>query len=377
MLSETDVQALVSARHGDPFAVLGMHNDAQGGLWVRAMLPGAEAVTVVETRSGRRLAPLSLRHADGLWEGRVPRRRQRFDYRLQIRWALGEEARYGDAYSHGPQLSDDELYYLGEGSHLRPFESLGAHPMSVGEGKQDLVDGVRFAVWVPNASRVSVVGSFNAWDGRRHPMRLRHGAGVWEIFIPHAAVGDAYKYEIATCDGKLLPLKADPYARAAEMRPASASRVAPMPPPVRLPVGRAEANGRHAPISVYEVHLGFMAAPSRWQLPQLGRPGQPHCPTTLPTSVLPTSSCCPSPNTPSMVPGATRRWACMRRPRASGHRRDLRASWRPAVSGAWASCWTGCRRISRVMPSAWRSSTARPCSSMPTRARASTATGTP
>ena len=256
MLSETDVHALVTARHGDPFAVLGMHNDADGGLWVRAMLPGAEAVTVIETRSGRRLAPLALRDGQGLWEGRIPRRRQRFDYRLQVRWATGEEQQYSDAYSHGPQLSNDELYYLGEGSHLRPFESLGAHLMSVGDAKGDLVDGVRFAVWAPNASRVSVVGSFNAWDGRRHPMRMRHGTGVWEIFIPHAAAGDAYKYEIVSAEGRLLPLKADPYARAAEMRPASASRVAVMPPPVRLPAGRAEANSRRAPISVYEVHLG-------------------------------------------------------------------------------------------------------------------------
>jgi 1,4-alpha-glucan branching enzyme len=256
MLSEPDVYALVNARHADPFAVLGMHQDADGGLWVRAMLPGAEAVTVLDMRSGRPLASLSLRHSDGLWEGRLPEGVHRVPYRLHVRWADGEQVSCSDAYSHGPQLSNDELYYLGEGSHLRPFESLGAHPMSVGDGKGDLVDGVRFAVWAPNASRVSVVGSFNAWDGRRHPMRARHGTGVWEIFLPHATVGDAYKYEIVSAQGRLLPLKADPYARAAEMRPASASRVAPMPPPVRLPAGRAEANSRQAPISVYEVHLG-------------------------------------------------------------------------------------------------------------------------
>jgi len=116
------------------------------------------------------------------------------------------------------------------------------------------VVGVRFAVWAPNARRVSVVGGFNGWDGRRHPMRLRHEAGVWEIVVPHAVIGDLYKFELLAADGRLLPLKADPFARAAQLRPDTASVVAAMPEVRHLPEGRAAANERHAAISIYEVH---------------------------------------------------------------------------------------------------------------------------
>jgi 1,4-alpha-glucan branching enzyme len=251
MLGDADVDALIHARHGDPFAVLGLHADEAGRLWLRVMLPGARAVTVCEAGTGRALASLALRHPAGLWEAAIPRRRRRFDYRLRVQWDDGHEGELADAYSHGPLLGNDELYYLGEGSHLRPFETLGAHPMALGG-----VDGVRFAVWAPNARRVSVVGTFNHWDGRRHPMRLRHGLGVWEIFVPHAAPGDAYQFELLGADGQVLPLKADPFARAAQLRPHTASVVAPMPPARRLPNERLAANDRHAPISVYEVHLG-------------------------------------------------------------------------------------------------------------------------
>ena len=115
---------------------------------------------------------------------------------------------------------------------------------------------MRFAVWAPNARRVSVVGDFNNWDGRRHLMRLRGGSGVWEMFVPHLVVGDRYKYEIVGPDDALLPLKADPYARAAQLRPDSASVVAALPPRRALPASRAGMNARHAPISIYEVHLG-------------------------------------------------------------------------------------------------------------------------
>ena len=252
MLANSDVQALVQTRHPDPFAVLGMHADDAGGLWVRAMLPGAQEVAAHEAAgNGRRVAKLAQRDAGGLWEGLLPRRRNRFDYRLQVRWADGSEGRYADAYSFGTLIPDDDLHFFGEGSHLRPFTMLGAHPMSAGG-----VAGVRFGVWAPNARRVSVVGDFNGWDGRRHAMRLRHGGGVWEIFIPHVGVGDRYKFELVGAHGELLPLKADPYARASQFRPETASVVAPMPPETRLPASVAAANDRHAAMSIYEVHLG-------------------------------------------------------------------------------------------------------------------------
>ncbi len=261
-LPDADVQALVRARHADPFAVLGLHADAAGALWIRAMLPQAAEVALCESKGDRerdssdtepaaRIVTLKKRHAAGLWEAKLARRKQRFDYRLQIRWDDGHTGTYADAYSFGTLLAEADLYYFGEGSHLRPFTFLGAHPMRV-----DHVDGVRFAVWAPNARRVSVVGDFNAWDGRRHPMRVHHGGGVWEIFVPHATAGDRYKYEIVSASGTLLPLKADPYARASQMRPETASVVAPLPPAAALPAERESANRRDAAISIYEVHLG-------------------------------------------------------------------------------------------------------------------------
>jgi 1,4-alpha-glucan branching enzyme len=250
---DAEAAALVEARHGDPFAVLGLHADADGKLWLRAMLPGATSVAVIDTATGKRAADLSLRDPAGLWEGVIARRKNRFDYRLAVQWANGDEGVYADAYAFGPLVPDADLHFFGEGTHLRPYTFLGAHPMTVGD-----VEGVRFAVWAPNASRVSVVGDFNAWDGRRHPMRSRGGGGIWEIFIPHVAAGDRYKFEIRTRDsngGHVLPAKADPYARAAELRPATASIVA---PPLRearaLPAGRAQANARSAPLSIYELH---------------------------------------------------------------------------------------------------------------------------
>ena len=251
MLSAADVSALVAARHGDPFAVLGLHADAQGGLRLRAMLPGAASVAVLDAKTGKRVTALALRDPAGLWEALIPRRKKRFDYRLHVQWAAGGEGTYADAYAYGALIADADLHYLGEGAHLRPFTMLGAHPLVI-----DAVAGVRFAVWAPNALRVSVIGDFNAWDGRRHAMRSRGGGGVWEIFIPHVALGDRYKFELLTRDGSLLPAKADPYAFAAEMRPATASIVAALPPVRPLPSGRASANARQAPVSIYELHAG-------------------------------------------------------------------------------------------------------------------------
>ena len=252
MLAAADVEALVQGRHADPFAVLGLHADASGALWMRAMLPDALSVAL-HTAAGQAgcVVKLAQRGATGLWEAQVPRRKNRFDYRLQVGWADGSAGRYADAYAFGSLIHADDLHFFGEGSHLRPFTLLGAHPISAGG-----VSGVRFAVWAPNARRASVVGDFNGWDGRRHPMRLHHGGGVWEIFVPHVGVGDAYKFELLNAGGGLLPLKADPYARASQLRPATASIVANLPAPSRLPAGRAAANERHAPVSIYEVHLG-------------------------------------------------------------------------------------------------------------------------
>ena len=260
MLDAGTITDLLAARHADPFSVLGLHADATGRWWLRALLPGAETVSVSDARTGRTLAELSLRDPAGLFEAAIPRRRNRFAYRLQVRWQSGQESVLADAYSFGPQLDESDLQQLRDGIHPSPYAVLGAHPM-----RQQGIEGTRFAVWAPNARRVSVVGSFNQWDGRRHPMRVRHSAGIWEIFIPHAAIGDLYKFEIRDSQGTVLPTKADPYARAAELRPGTASRITALPEPVDLPADRIAANRFDAPISVYEVHA------ASWRFGRNGR----------------------------------------------------------------------------------------------------------
>jgi 1,4-alpha-glucan branching enzyme len=250
VISEADVDALIKGQHADPFSVLGLHGDAEGKLHLRAFLPGASSVVVVDAMTSKAITNLALRHPDGLFEAAIPRRRKPFDYRLHIQWSNNEQGIYADAYAFGPQLNDHELHALRDGSHLQPYSVLGAHLLT-----QNHVQGTRFAVWAPNAKRVSVVGSFNQWDGRRHAMRLRHDAGVWEMFVPHVGVGDLYKFEILDNHGKLLPLKADPFAFAAQLRPDTASRVAELPVLKSLSDHRAAANARNAPVSIYEVHL--------------------------------------------------------------------------------------------------------------------------
>ncbi len=258
MLEQDQIDELLAGRHTDPFALLGLHADGQGRLWLRALLPGASKVELLDALTSRTL--VSLQPSGDFFESLVPRRRKRFDYRLAVAWADGSQGIYADAYAFGPQLGDADLALLAAGDHPRPFTLLGAHAL-----EQDHVDGVRFAVWAPNARRVSVVGSFNQWDGRRHGMRLRHAAGIWDIFVPHAALGDLYKFEIIAANGELLPLKADPYARAAQLRPDTASIVAALPTARALPPERAAANARQAPLSIYEVHA------ASWRFGQGGR----------------------------------------------------------------------------------------------------------
>ena len=246
-----EIEAIVSGRHGDPFAVLGLHQS--GNLWVaRAFVPGAEQVEVLGT-DRQRLAALEKRHDAGFFEGLLP---------IGARQPLLYQARNGggswtvaDAYLLGPVLGPLDDYYIGEGNHLRLHDRLGAHPMTH-EGH----DGVHFAVWAPNASRVSVVGDFNGWDGRRHVMRKRRDTGVWEIFIPGAAEGQCYKYELLDPAGSLLPLKSDPFGFAAELRPKTASKVARTEnfswSDGRFLEERRTRDLRRLPVSIYEVHLG-------------------------------------------------------------------------------------------------------------------------
>jgi 1,4-alpha-glucan branching enzyme len=270
MLAGDEVERICDARHRDPFAVLGMHRGDPGRLWVRAMLPGAARVSVVEAAGERPVADLARRHDAGFFEGAVPGQAP-FRYRLRVE-AGGAVRTLEDPYRFGPVLGAMDLWLLAEGTHQRPFEALGAHPRVI-----DDVAGTAFAVWAPNAERVSVTGDFNDWDGRRHPMRLRAEAGVWEIFLPDVAAGARYKFELRTAGARVL-YKCDPYGRQAELRPATANVVAPLPAEVAASEGRRRANAADAPISIYEVHAGSWrrAALTPGPSPASGRGGQLH-----------------------------------------------------------------------------------------------------
>ncbi|WP_306120112.1 MULTISPECIES: 1,4-alpha-glucan branching protein GlgB [unclassified Roseitalea] len=257
MLEPAVAQAIAEGRLGDPFAWLGMHETPQG-LRVVAFDPGAETASVRDAR-GRRVATLARVHEAGVFAGHLPRRRKRFDYRLVF--AAGQSEWEGrDPYAFGPVLGDLDAHLLAEGRHYELHDKLGAHPMT-----HEGVDGTAFAVWAPNARRVSVVGDFNFWDGRRHPMRLRHRPGVWEIFLPGIEAGASYKYEIVGAHGALLPLKADPVGQRHEHPPATGSVVAAARsgPATR---GGGPPSARQAPMSIYEVHLGSWrrGAENRW-----------------------------------------------------------------------------------------------------------------
>jgi len=249
--SASDVAAIVAGTHGDPFAVLGLQQ-AGTGFVARCFIPHAETVTA-HTLAGKQSGRLERRDDAGFFEGPLSiRKRQPLRYHAEN---AGGEWWVTDPYSFGPVLGPMDDYYIAEGSHLRLFDKLGAHLIEH-EGAR----GVHFAVWAPNARRVSVVGDFNDWDGRRHPMRLRQDTGIWEIFLPDIGAGRAYKYEIIGARGSRLPLKADPFAFRSELRPATASVT---DAPSRHQWGDAAhrdfwrgADPRRQPVSIYEVHAG-------------------------------------------------------------------------------------------------------------------------
>jgi len=205
-MSETAARLDESYR-SDPFGYLGMHD--AGGLVVRAFVPWAESLGLLDRKDGTEIARFERKTDDGLFEARLGKRK-RFDYRLRAR-SGDRMVDFEDPYRFGPVLGEVDLHLLGEGTHRRAFSRLGAHPITM-----DGVAGTGFAVWAPNASAVSVVGGFNDWDGRRHAMRKHPGAGVWDLFIPDVAAGSPYKYEIKGPDGTVLPLKADPVALQAQ-----------------------------------------------------------------------------------------------------------------------------------------------------------------
>jgi 1,4-alpha-glucan branching enzyme len=251
----SDIDAIVAGQHGDPFAVLGPHR-AGGGYAIRVFAPDADTVEVIGAADASMLASLQRLHDGGFFAGLVAAEGDAGPaYRLRMRRG-NQQWEAHDPYRFPPYLGELDTYLLAEGSHQRLYEKLGSQPVTM-QG----VDGVAFALWAPNARRVSVVGEFNAWDGRRHPMRKRVEAGVWELFLPGAGPGALYKYEIIGADGQRLPLKSDPFALSLEAPPSTASRVVTGKTHADWHDGdwlsrRTALHERSRPISIYEVHAG-------------------------------------------------------------------------------------------------------------------------
>jgi 1,4-alpha-glucan branching enzyme len=251
------LEALAAGRHRDPFALLGPHRlDSEPAVVVRAIHPAAVRVDLRVVDTGR-LHPMTRRKADGVFEVRL-QSEQVPDYRLRVTYPRNHVLEIDDPYRYGRVLTDFDLHLLGEGTHYRAFERLGAHRIRVGA-----TTGIHFAVWAPNAHRVSVVGDFNGWDGRVHPLRLLMPSGIWELFIPDLSDGENYKFEIRTPAGSVVQ-KADPFGFAFEAPPQTAAIVKDISKydwqdGRWMTSRRSHANWFNRPMAVYEVHLGSWA----------------------------------------------------------------------------------------------------------------------
>ena len=250
------IKLIVQASHWDPFQVLGNHmvkKDGKKAVAIRAFLPEAAEAWVIDLKP-KKLYQMERIHREGFFEIVLPEMKDIFPYQIRIKTHEGTVTEFYDPYSFLPVLTDFDLHLIGEGTHYNLYEKLGARVMEVNG-----IKGVHFAVWAPNAKRVSVVGDFNRWDGRRHPMRVLGSSGIWELFIPGLSEGALYKFEIKTKKKQILA-KADPYAFFAEIRPKSASVVCDISTyqwrDARWLKNRSERNWLESPVSIYEVHLG-------------------------------------------------------------------------------------------------------------------------
>ncbi|HFD92548.1 MAG TPA: 1,4-alpha-glucan branching protein GlgB [Gammaproteobacteria bacterium] len=244
-----DAEKILEARHHDPFAYLGRHQEGEQTV-IRAFIPNTPAVTIVENG-----APMQRLYHSDLFEWRGAGDALPAHYRFQWTDDAGVTHTRCDPYSFSPQLSDFDIHLFGEGNHLHAYRILGANIRTV-EG----IRGTLFATWAPNAERVSVVGDFNDWDGRCHPMRVRGGSGLWELFVPGLEDGALYKFEIRNRQSGAILLKADPYARRFELRPQTAAVVTAESDYQWQDGGWLEARRNndwlHEPMTVYEIHPG-------------------------------------------------------------------------------------------------------------------------
>jgi 1,4-alpha-glucan branching enzyme len=264
------LEQLVQGLHWDPLSILGAHprnQDSPPTVMIRCFLPEANDVALLLSKPGRQPIPMTRLHEGGLFETIIPEPIGTSPYRLRITTRAGQVSDRYDPYAFTPLLTDFELHLFGEGTFLKAYETMGAH-LRTAQG----IAGVHFVVWAPNAMRVSVVGDFNEWDGRRHPMTNRGTTGLWELFIPELTDGTLYKYEIRSRHHDAPLLKADPYAVASELRPKTASIVRELSSYCwkdhAWMTARAQQKPLATPLSIYEVHLGsWMRIPeegNRW-----------------------------------------------------------------------------------------------------------------
>lgn len=252
---EEQIKLIINADHWDPFQVLGMHilDTTEKKIAVRVFVPEAKELWVLDEISDE-LFPMNKINKAGFFESIIDKKSP-FPYRLRMKTYEGNILEFYDPYSFLPILTEYDLYLLGEGTHYKNYEKLGAHVLEI-NGKK----GVHFAVWAPNARRVSVIGDFNKWDGRRHQMRVLGSSGIWELFIPGLKEGVLYKFEIKSRFKKQIMEKADPYAFYFELRPKSASIVYDINKykwnDKEWMKMRSRKNWLESPISIYEVHLG-------------------------------------------------------------------------------------------------------------------------
>lgn len=252
-----DIFHIVNGEHSDPHTVLGMHEmeeDGRKAVVVRAFLPDAAGITVIDYANKRKKYPMERLHADGFFEVTIADREEWFRYQLEYTDADGNTWRSYDPYSFSPTLSEFDRHLFGAGTHYEIYEKMGGRLMTH-EGAR----GAAFSVWAPNAKAVSVIGDFNNWDARRSPMRRLGESGIWELFLPAAAEGDKYKFHVTQCDGRVVD-KTDPYGVYAEVRPNNASVLYPLKrykwKDRRWMTARKKYNFKTAPMNIYEVHLG-------------------------------------------------------------------------------------------------------------------------
>ena len=252
-----DIFHIVNGEHSDPHTVLGMHEMEQDGrkaVVVRAFLPDAAGITVIDYANKRKKYPMERLHADGFFEVTIADREEWFRYQLEYTDAGGNTWRSYDPYSFSPTLSEFDRHLFGAGTHYEIYEKMGGRLMTH-EGAR----GAAFSVWAPNAKAVSVIGDFNNWDARRSPMRRLGESGIWELFLPAAAEGDKYIFHVIQCEGRAVD-KTDPYGVYAEVRPNNASVLYPLKrykwKDRRWMTARKKYDFKTAPMNIYEVHLG-------------------------------------------------------------------------------------------------------------------------